>query len=69
MTPAEAPTRNPARRSGRLIALAIVATCALVFIAANTHLVYVAFSSQPNCVPHLKEAGAAGTYRAAQSEC
>ena len=47
----------------------VYATAAvLVFVAANTHLVYVAFASRPDCVPHAKEAGGT-TYRAAQSAC
>jgi hypothetical protein len=42
----------------------------LLFILANAHLVAVAITSQPDCVPHLKEAGrVAGAYRAAQSAC
>lgn len=41
----------------------------LLVAAANAHLVYVAVSSQPECVPHLKEAGASGSYRAAKSAC
>ena len=36
---------------------------------ANAHLVYVAVTSQPECVPHLKEAGTGGSYRAAKSAC
>jgi hypothetical protein len=42
----------------------------LLFVAAaNAHLVYVAVTSQPDCVPHLKEAGTDGSYRAAKSAC
>ncbi|TYR35667.1 hypothetical protein FY036_02040 [Mesorhizobium microcysteis] len=41
----------------------------LLVAAANAHLVYVAVSSQPECVPHLKEAGTSGSYRAAKSAC
>ena len=41
----------------------------LLVAVANAHLVYVAVTSQPDCVPHLKEAGAAGNYRAAKSAC
>ena len=42
----------------------------LLFVAvANAHLVYVAVTSQPDCVPHLKEAGTGGSYRAAKSAC
>lgn len=37
--------------------------------AANAHLVYVAVMSQPDCVPHLKETGKNGGYRAAKPAC
>ena len=40
-----------------------------VVILANIHLVYVAVTSQPDCMPHLKERGAEGTFRAAKSAC
>lgn len=42
----------------------------LIFVAANAHLVYVALTSQPECVEHLREAGSkAGEFRAAKSAC
>jgi hypothetical protein len=60
---------NRRRRQTRLVligaSLAIVAT----LLVANAHLVYVAFSSQPDCVTHLKGAGENGSYRAAKSAC
>lgn len=41
-----------------------------IFCGANTHLVYVAMTSQPSCVAHLKEPlHGSGIYRAAQSDC
>ncbi len=51
------------RSPGRLIAVALGAAL-LVFVLANAHLVYVAASSQPDCVA---EADAA--YRAAKPAC
>jgi hypothetical protein len=48
--------------------LAVFAGLALL-AAANTHLVYVSFTSQPDCVSHLKAPGAPGTFRAAESSC
>ena len=58
------------RLNWRWIALAIAATAILVFVSANTHLVYVAFTSQPDCVSHIKEAGGKGdALRAAESAC
>ena len=57
--------RRSTRRVLVLVALVIVG----VLLAANAHLVYVAFSSQPDCVTHLKGEGEHGTYRAAKSAC
>jgi hypothetical protein len=43
---------------------------AIGIAAANAHLVQVAVSSQPDCVPHLKLPNdSSGTYRAAKSAC
>ena len=48
------------------IGLAIVALMAV----ANTHLVYVALATQPECVPHLKAPdGSGAAFRAAKSAC
>ncbi len=48
----------------------LVGVGVLVFCGANAHLVYVAMSSQPDCVVHLKEPQhGSGAYRAAQSSC
>lgn len=43
----------------------------MLFAGANAHLLYVAFRSQPVCVPHEKEASVGGGsgYRAAKSAC
>ena len=51
----------------------LFSTAGLLLVAvANWHLVYVAFTSQPDCVAHVK-VGAAnaahGTFSAAQSSC
>lgn len=40
-----------------------------VLIAANVHLVYVSFSSQPGCVAHSKAPADDGSYSAAKSAC
>lgn len=53
------------RRAWLLLAAAGV----VVFVAANVHLVYVAVSSEPGCVDHVKSVGEAGRYRAAKSAC
>lgn len=59
-----------ADRQKLAIALAIGAGLALL-VGANWHLVYVAVTSQPDCVAHLRpgEGGAAGAYSAARSAC
>ena len=57
--------RRSTRRLFGMAALVLVA----VLLAANAHLVYVAFSSQPDCVAHLEDAGGPGSYRAAKSAC
>lgn len=51
------------RSPGRLIAVALGAVV-LIFVLANAHLVYVATSSQPDCV-----AGTDPDYRAAKPAC
>jgi hypothetical protein len=59
--------KKPGRlRLGWLLAAAAI----LTFAGANAHLIYVAFTSHPGCVLHLKEAGAKpGQFRAAASDC
>jgi hypothetical protein len=49
----------------------LVAAGAAVFLAANGHLIYVAMTSQPDCVSHVKpgEAAPAGALSAARSAC
>lgn len=56
-------------RNWRLIALVIAMAGAILFVAANAHLVYVAFDSRPDCVPHAKSAGEDGRLRAARPVC
>lgn len=53
----------------KLWIVCLVCSILAVIILANMHLVYVAVTSQPDCVPHLKEIGSGGTFRAAQSSC
>ncbi|WP_108484201.1 hypothetical protein [Oceaniglobus ichthyenteri] len=52
----------------RLFALLCVIGVLGVFIGANTHLIYVAFASKPDCVLQQNTKGAA-TYRAAKPSC
>lgn len=57
------------RRNRRLIA-AFIAAAALLLVAANAHLVYVAVASQPDCVAHVKTSGQDGAgFRAARPSC
>ena len=53
-----------------LVVWLLVPAAVLLFAGANAHLIYVAFSSQPECVDHLKapELGT-GRFRAANSDC
>lgn len=57
------------RLNWRLVSLLIIGVGALVFIGANAHLVYVALTSQTDCVEHLKTEGHDGAYRAARPSC
>jgi len=49
----------------------VVAGLVVLVLAANAHLVYVAVTSQPDCVAHLKQTdtGQSGSFRAAKSAC
>ncbi len=54
----------------RVAALTLSAIVLAVFVGANAHLIAVAFSSQPDCVPHLKApVEGAAQYRAAKPSC
>jgi hypothetical protein len=61
---------NAARGRGWFRPLWFLAIAVLVVLAGNAHLLYVAFTSQPECVAHLKEkSGLPGQFRAANSDC
>ncbi len=62
-------TRRESGLNWRLVALLIASAGVVILIAANAHLVYVALDSQPDCVPHAKEVGQNGAFRAARSAC
>lgn len=60
------------RPSPRLLAGLAVAAGAALLVLANAHFVYVAVSSQPDCVAHLKTGDAAigsGLFSAAKPSC
>lgn len=54
--------------SRRWVLVAVVGGIAAV-LAANAHLVYVAVTSQPDCVAHSKTTGTGENYMAASSAC
>ena len=62
---------SQANPRGKTLAIALVAAGLALFFAANAHFVYVAVTSQPDCVAHSKESGASihGVYGAAKSAC
>ena len=68
--PTETMAAQPPRPWRKRTVLAMVALGVAVFFGANAHLVYVAFTSQSDCVPHAKEVGVEGApLRAARSAC
>ncbi|QIG47771.1 hypothetical protein G5V57_08575 [Nordella sp. HKS 07] len=54
------------RLSWRFLAYALAGLCVAIFVAANAHLIYVAVTSQPDCVPHQK---GEGIYQVAKAAC
>jgi hypothetical protein len=61
---------QPRRPWRKRTVLSLVALGVAVLLGANAHLVYVAFTSQTDCVPHAKEIGVDGApLRAARSAC
>ena len=57
--------------SAKAVVGLVVAGLAALVLAANAHLVYVAGTTEPDCVAHLKRADVdhSGSYRAAKSAC
>lgn len=54
----------------RSLMIAAIAAAGLVFIGANAHLLYVAITTEPECVAHLKApAPETGQFRAAKPSC
>lgn len=63
---------KPKRIMPKLLVGLAVAVGALLLVLANTHLVYVAVTSQPECVAHPKGGGGvseAGSFSAAKPAC
>jgi hypothetical protein len=64
--------RHRAVRPGAALAAVLIAAAALIMLAvANFHLVYVATTTQPDCVPHVKpgESRQGTALSAARSVC
>ena len=59
------------RPRGKSVAWAVAGAVAVGILSANAHLAYVAFASQPACVPHLRtgEVASATAFTAANSSC
>jgi hypothetical protein len=60
-------------RTRTVVGLSVLAAV-LLLAGANAHLVYVAVTSQPDCVDHVREGDVAkgqvpGSFRAAKSAC
>ncbi len=66
-----ATSSNSRRPSSKWTVVAVVAAGLLLLAGANAHLLYVAISSQPDCVDHVKpgETSRGGTFSAAKSSC
>ncbi len=61
---------RPVFTKRRLLVGLSVATGVLLLVVANAHLVYVAMTSQPDCVAHLRAVDeTSGSFRAAKSAC
>jgi hypothetical protein len=62
---------SPGGRKAKSIAWLSIGLGLIVLAAANAHLLYVAVSSQPECVGHLRHGEGNGTtsFSAATSSC
>ncbi len=65
------PEPRPARKlSKRALIGGVIAAGVLLLVLANVHLVYVAVTTQPDCVAHPAAQGTAdGVYQAAKPAC
>lgn len=66
----EPETARPERSRRISPAIWLILIGLVVFVGANAHLLYVAYSTDPECVPHARDNAATdGGYRAAKSAC
>ena len=64
--------KQPRPRTTIRLWLLLVAVMAAIVVAANAHLIYVATTSQPACITHLRQGegnATRGLFSAAQSSC
>jgi len=62
--------RRERQRSSKWVIVSGIVAAAALLVLANAHLVYVAFTSQPECVEHPRGAGeTSGSLRAAKPAC
>lgn len=61
--------REKKNRRMSWLVLVLVPVGLLLVAGAHAHVLYVAFQSQPECVPHSKAAGEGLGYHAAKSSC
>lgn len=57
------------RRGRRKLPLLAIGLGLALLVGANAHLLYVAFASAPDCVPHARAGSGGGTFHAARSAC
>jgi hypothetical protein len=65
-------SRATMTRRGRLSVWLLVIAGLLLVMGANWHLIYVAVTSQPDCVVHVRPGagdGSRGLFSAAKSDC
>jgi hypothetical protein len=63
-------TMQPKILRARWLIIMAAAAASAGFVAANAHLIFVAVSSDPGCVAHIRDPGTKpGEYRAARSSC
>ena len=66
-----APSSSSRWSGGKWTVVAVVVAGLLLLAGANAHLLYVAITSQPDCVDHVKpgETARGGMFSAAKSSC
>jgi hypothetical protein len=63
-------TIKATRPNWRAVSFLLAGVVIALFIVANAHLIYVAFASQPDCLPHSKAGENHGaSFSAAKSSC